>query len=497
MNWKPAKYAKKNNYKNFLKNVTLVCVDCANYGDAISAIRKSMEQCDFASVKFITDVKLNLDGIEVIKIDKIKSKIEYSEFLIKRLNKYFDTSHVLIIQHDGYVLDGNAWNKEFLNYDYVGAPWLFPDHRNVGNGGFSLRSKKLQKALAEDDFIQMYDPEDEVIGRLYRQYLEKNHGVKFPSEKLADTFSFELRVPTQSTFGFHGHFHKPFQKLVRIKRTAAMGDVIMVEPVLEYFYRKGYRVVLDTLPQFYLLFIHHYFKVYRPEEIDNRVWENAEYETYNLDMSYESKPDVLRLKTYYEFCGINDGKLRNPKLSLAFETKANRLFPKYCVIHLENKSQTGRNVKNISWEMVTDELKKQGYLVLQVGMDESVNIKGAEKIKTLSENFLAYVIAGADLFIGIDSGPAHIASGFDIPSILFFGNVDPNIAYPDLSNKYIMTNHGKGKRICDKPYCWHTVVGGVVGTPCYINEELPPCTIFDTNELLTAIKNKSWSKQPK
>jgi hypothetical protein len=63
-----------------LNSVTLVCIDCYNYGDAITAIRNSMDQCDFASVKFITDIEISLSGIEVVKIPKIKSKIEYSKF---------------------------------------------------------------------------------------------------------------------------------------------------------------------------------------------------------------------------------------------------------------------------------------------------------------------------------------------------------------------------------------------------------------------------------
>jgi ADP-heptose:LPS heptosyltransferase len=484
--------------KTKLNSVTLVCIDCYNYGDAITAIRNSMDQCDFASVKFITDIEISLSGVEVVKIPKIKSKIEYSKFLMKDLNNYFDTDFALVIQHDGYVLCGDAWNVEFLNYDYIGAPWLYPDNRNVGNGGFSLRSKKLQTALAEDDFVEMSDPEDEAIGRLYREYLESKYDIKFPSVKLADTFSYELRTPICKTFGFHGKFHKPFQKIVRIKRTAAMGDVIMVEPVLEYFHRKGYRVVLETLPQFYLLFIHHHYKVYRPEEIDNRVWENAEYESYNLDMSYESKPDVLRLKTYYEFCGVSDGEMKNPKLSLSFKVDdKTRLFPKYCIIHLENKAESGRNVRNVAWELVISELKLQGYFVVQVGRDESIKLNGATQIRTMSENFLAYVIAGADLFIGIDSGPAHIASGFGIPSILFFGNVNPKVAYPDLSNKYIITNHEKETPICDKPYCWHTVVNGIAGAPCYIDQEKPPCTSYKAEELINAITDMSWLNHTK
>ena len=484
--------------KKYLKDVTLVCVDCHNHGEAISAIRKSMDECDFYSVKFLTDIEVSLAGIDVVKIPKIKSKIDYSKFLMKKLHGYFETSHVLVIQHDGYVLNGSCWLDEFLDYDYIGAPWLYPDNRNMGNGGFSLRSKKLQTAVANDSFIETSDPEDEVICRLYREYLENKHGIKYAPVDLADKFSYELRTPVAETFGFHGKFHKPFQKIVRIKRTAAMGDVIMVEPVLEHFYNLGYRVVLETLPQFYLLFIHHHYKIYRPEEIDNRVWENSEYEYYNLDMSYESKPNVLRLKTYYEFCGVKDGVLKNPKLNLPFPlNETSKIFPKYCVIHLEHKKEAGRNVRGISWDVVLAELKMQGYFVVQVGRDESVNLNGAVRVRTMNENFLAYVIAGADLFIGIDSGPAHIASAFDVPSILFFGNVNPSVAYPDLSNKYIMTLHGKDKKICDKPYCWHTVVGGVVGMPCYINEDVPPCTIFSTQELIKSIIDKSWSNQPK
>lgn len=484
--------------KPSLNDVTLVCVDCHNHGEAISAIRKSMDECDFASVKYITDIDINLPGIEVVKIGKIKSKIEYSRFLMKSLYKYFDTTHVLIIQHDGYVLDGTAWLDEFLKYDYIGAPWLYPDNRNVGNGGFSLRSKKLQSILATDEFIEMSDPEDEAIGRLYREYLETKYDIKYSSVDLADKFSYELRTPIQKTFGFHGKFHPPFKKVVKIKRTAAMGDVIMVEPVLEHFHNLGYKVVLETLPQFYLLFIHHYFKVYRPEEIDKRVWDNSDYEYYNLDMSYESKPDVLRLKTYYEFCGIKDGNLRNPILSLPFEVNdSNKIFPKYCLLHFENKKESGRNVRGISWDIIVSELKMQGYNVFQIGHDESFTINGAIRLRTLSENFLAYTIAGADLFIGIDSGPAHIASAFGVPSILFFGNVNPKVAYPDLTNKYIMCLHEKEKRVCEKPYCWHTVIGGVVGTPCYINEQVPPCTLFNTQELLKSIIDRSWSNQQK
>src|SRR5690606_10731811 len=124
--------------------------------------------------------------------EPIKSKEEYSEFIITQLWRYVTTSHVLIIQHDGYVLDGSIWSDAFLEYDYIGAPWLHQDGRNVGNGGFSLRSKRLMHIMASDDFIQARHPEDEVIGRLYRGYLEGKYKIQFAPEEVAHRFSYEL-----------------------------------------------------------------------------------------------------------------------------------------------------------------------------------------------------------------------------------------------------------------------------------------------------------------
>ena len=166
-----------------LSRVTLICIDCSRHGEALVAIQKSMEQCDFASVKFLTDRDMDLGyKIQVIKILPIKSKEEYSRFVVKELYKYINTEFCLVIQHDGYVLNGNSWSDDFYNYDYIGAPWLYTDGRNVGNGGFSLRSFRLQTIIATDKNIEITSPEDEIIARLYRYYLENGYGFKFADE---------------------------------------------------------------------------------------------------------------------------------------------------------------------------------------------------------------------------------------------------------------------------------------------------------------------------
>jgi len=245
-----------------LPQVTVIIVDTKNYAGAIHAIKKTLEQIKPAETIWFTDrYDFDLPGVTISPIAPIKSKADYSRFIIKGLWQSFKTSHCLVIQHDGYVINGSAWSDEFLKYDYIGAPWLYPDQdRNVGNGGFSLRSKELQIILTHED-VEIIEPEDEIIGRLYRRWLEERWSVKFAPEELAHKFSYELHEPYGPTFGFHGGFHPPFKPIVVVNRTGAMGDVIQVEPVLHAFHKQGYRVVLKTMPQFYSLFANHYFPV--------------------------------------------------------------------------------------------------------------------------------------------------------------------------------------------------------------------------------------------
>ncbi len=467
-----------------IKDLTIICVDTKNYGRAVTALKKCMEQVKAARVVFLTNIHLEIDGIEVIKIDPIGSKRQYSRFIIKELYKYFDTSHCLIVQWDGHILNGDSWEPEFLDYDYIGAPWLYHDGRAVGNGGFSLRSKRLQTILGTDPFIEVTDPEDEAICRTYGNWLQKVHGIKIATEDVAERFSFELRSPIHKTFGFHGFFHEPYKPTVVIKRTAALGDVVQVEPVLAYFYKKGYRVVLETLPQFYNLFIQHYFNIYRKDEIDQRHLHDAK--VYDLDFSYESKPKQLHLKTYFEFCEVPESEmiLRNPVLNLNIpQNPSTKLFKKYCVFHIPDRRQNSRNIQgDIDWAAIVKHLKSKGYDSIQLSGGE--DIEGALRMQTPGEPFLMWVLREADLMISIDSGPSNIAVSFGVPSIIFFGSVSPEYIYADLSNIEVIETAPN----CGNEKCWSRVVG-CEGMECIMDEAKPPCVQFTTEQVLTAINN--------
>ena len=185
-----------------LNNITLVCVDCLNYIESVKSIHKSIEDIEFGKAILFTD-RIFKDKFDIIPIEKITSKKEYSKFIIKELYKYIETDFVLIIQYDGYIINPDLWNDKFLDYDYIGAPWWYSVN-NVGNGGFSLRSKKLLNTVKD---LKIYHPEDDVICRGNRQLLESK-GIKFAPEDIAKQFSYEpnnKREPfTNHTFGFHG-----------------------------------------------------------------------------------------------------------------------------------------------------------------------------------------------------------------------------------------------------------------------------------------------------
>lgn len=189
-----------------IADTTLCCVDCNNYSLAIRALRLSLAGCDFPRSIFITDRDFELDSIETVKIDPILSLQDYSTFVMKRLLQYIDTEYVLLIQWDGYIVNPASWSEEFKLFDYVGARWPHHAGFDVGNGGFSLRSRALLSALQDRSIIGAH-PEDGAICRTYRKYLEDAHGIAFAPATVADRFSFEHIKPAGPTFGFHGQIN--------------------------------------------------------------------------------------------------------------------------------------------------------------------------------------------------------------------------------------------------------------------------------------------------
>jgi len=460
-----------------LPSVTLIIIDTVTYGDAVNAVLQSWKQIKPARTIMFTDIELNIPGLEVINIPHIHSKKEYSTWMMKELGKQpIETSHILVIQADGFVLKGDCWDDEWLKTDFVGAAWLETDGYNVGNGGFSLRSMALQVSLSRDELIKPLHPEDNAICRIYRDYLERTYDITFGTDEQADKFSFELRQPKDYTFGFHAHFHAPYREPIVFRRKGAMGDVCGIAPVLEHFYKLGHPIVLDS--DHYLLFGRHFFPVIDYRQFDH---ERVRHRVISLDMSYEMKPQQLHLKSYFEMCGVKDFKLTRPLLKYEYQESTRLFKDKYIVIHVDERNEPHRNVRGVDWYIIASHLERLGYTVIQISQNSKVKV--GVQFNAVNIPFLMWLISGCHAFIGIDSGPSHIAVAFNKKCILAFGSVDPKIIHPDLTGIIALS------AMCpiNESGCWH-LEPGTTGRLCPISENNPPCTQLSTEIIMDAIK---------
>jgi hypothetical protein len=195
-----------------LPQVTLIGVDCIDVQRLLHAAEICQRSIRFGDVRILTS--LPHDHPSIVPIAPITSRDAYSSFMIKQLNAYVATPFALVIQYDGFILNPDAWRDDYADYDYIGAPWWEDEGQIVGNGGFSLRSKRLLALLQQDDAIldpgdldPSDAPEDWYICVMIRPYLEER-GIRFAPVGLAKQFSLEgdehYGVTWTNQFGFHG-----------------------------------------------------------------------------------------------------------------------------------------------------------------------------------------------------------------------------------------------------------------------------------------------------
>jgi len=210
------------------KGIFIVAISDVKIKQTIYALTKSSRSLNPIKTLLFTSKKIHLSNyesnlIDLVRITPINSIRDYSHFIIYKLHKYIDTTHALIVQWDGYVINKNKWSNNFLNYDYIGAPFIprlgdkgYSINEKGGffvngNGGFSLRSRELLRAPSKyklkDNFKFTNFHEDGFFSVYHRDFLESKGFVWAPF-KLAKEFSIESILSFEDIkslpLGFHG-----------------------------------------------------------------------------------------------------------------------------------------------------------------------------------------------------------------------------------------------------------------------------------------------------
>lgn len=209
------------NGKLQLKNVTLVAVTSVKVMETVKAMKYSMKGIDFGDAVFVSHRKpiyLPLN-IRFEKTDKLTDIDCFNYKMLYELTDYIHTDFCMVVHYDGFVVHPECWRDEFLDYDYIGAPWPIPNddftYRDingtlcrVGNS-VGIRSKRLldfpKKANLPFEEDHGNHHEDGFIC-VKNKHLFEAAGMKIAPLEVAKYYSHETMIPEIegiTPFAFH------------------------------------------------------------------------------------------------------------------------------------------------------------------------------------------------------------------------------------------------------------------------------------------------------
>ena len=225
-----------------LNRVTLVAVTSVNIKETLKAMEYSMRGIEFEDAVFVSHERpQNLpNSIRFYKCDKITDINVFNHYMVFDLWKCINTEYIILVHADGFVVNPESWREEFLNYDYIGAPWPEPKDSEsqrdkngnicrVGNS-VSLRSKLLLELpsrmnfewKAQDSSNKIYNEDSYIC--VYNKHLFEENGMKYAPVEVAKYFSHETPLPETKgikPFAFHkyaGHnFFYPDMGFIKLK----------------------------------------------------------------------------------------------------------------------------------------------------------------------------------------------------------------------------------------------------------------------------------------
>lgn len=211
----------------------LIGMDQVNFGKKVlitdpnktdlSLFQKTIDAHNIEVCDMSVDLNSNLQNDDT-------NRSGFCESFVQQTNRYIKGDFCLNVQHDSTIIDNSKWSDKFLDFDYIGAPWpmeiiqasdmvagrIEEIPNVVGNGGFSLRSRKFVEESAKLGWEHKNEDLNICVFNYQRMI---DAGIKFAPPELAVMFSKEHPTPyhrggffrsqlwTYDSFGFHGEFN--------------------------------------------------------------------------------------------------------------------------------------------------------------------------------------------------------------------------------------------------------------------------------------------------
>jgi len=286
------------------------------------------------------------------------------------------------------------------------------------------------------------------------------------------------------------------KKLIAIIRTEHFGDIVAAEPVA--------RQVRDLHPHDYIVWVVR--PVFR-ELVENHpsideAWAQTSVlrrllvcqsgvfdKIYNLEFwqsnqdsisghvhqnSIAARKDITvfnyfnkgNLLTIFQLCADLPLKDDAPRVFISnsdrLKIEALNLPKKLIVVHC-NSNYPAKDWSVPHWEkLILWLIEKKGYSVAEIGLKSNNAVKHPHYFNLCGQYSIlqtAEIIRRADYFIGIDSGPAHLANTVGTYGILLFGKLNTFDTYMPYSGDYQNTKNARlisktGKTCSELEYEW-------------------------------------------
>lgn len=234
---------------------------------------------------------------------------------------------------------------------------------------------------------------------------------------------------------------------IAIKRTTGMGDVILMEPIIKKLKQKykNASITLYTNKSDIIKYFNHkpdYVEIIEENLlIQDVLHDKSDDIKFDFDLSYESRLGKPFIESYSEVCGIVFENEDDKKVQLINENEIefDKKDKKLCIVCGDGSGWPGKEWGLEKYTAVISWLIDQGWEVIETGYYHT-DITPSE-YHSLEFDKMIDLISIADLYIGADNGPMHIARGYNIPCCIIAGAALPYYTNPNRDNIFYVQNN--------------------------------------------------------
>ena len=231
-------------------------------------------------------------------------------------------------------------------------------------------------------------------------------------------------------------------KTVSFIRMNALGDCLLTTGIIKKYKQENpsHRIVVAT---------DNYEPFARLEEVEY-IFEDKQKAIvnsnsfYDLDLCYERTPEKHILSAYGDYVfgkgNYNIDEIKpiltsnNEDRNSLYDIMTQINFPmysKYVVIHAVGENNPRSCLPHKTWEDVIQKLVDKGYFIALIGTDKDQQFTLSDRVydfKGLTDIWhTRALIDEAQAFIGMDSGPSHIAQTTQTPCSIIYNVADPTL----------------------------------------------------------------------